>query len=233
MLLGLEPGDRVLAVATHPDDETLGAGGTLARLTGEGAEVHVLAVTCYPLPRWGTCHDSARRRAQFDAACDVLGVAGRDIAWVDDHRARHLETHLPELIRLLEAGHELSLTALRPAALLIPADGAIHQEHRLVNRACYAAARPGGGTRHTPRIVLGFDGPEDHAWGTRQRRGHALVDITATAETKDKALACYDGELRDETHPRSPGRIRAIDAALAATAGTGRAEAFTVYRMAW
>ncbi|WP_190132990.1 phosphoribosyltransferase family protein [Streptomyces mashuensis] len=53
MTFGLVPGNRVLIVPPHPDDETLGAGGTIARLTAEGVEVHVLAVTCYPLPPLG------------------------------------------------------------------------------------------------------------------------------------------------------------------------------------
>ncbi|RKN03367.1 PIG-L deacetylase family protein [Streptomyces radicis] len=232
-MLGLTSGDRVLVVAPHPDDETLGAGGTIARLTAGGVEVHVLAITCYPLPRWGAPHDSARRRAEFEAACDVLGVAGRDIAWVDDERARHLEAHLPGLIRLLEGGHRLSLESLRPAALLMPTDGAVHHEHRLVHRACYAAVRPAGAARHVPRIVLGFDGPEDLCWGARRPRGPVVVDITGHARVKDKALACYEGELRGEDHPRSPGRIRAIDTAMAAGVGAGRAEAFTPYRIAW
>lgn len=53
-MFGLNPGDSVLAVAPHPDDETLGAGGTIARLTAAGIAVHVLAVACVTQPRWGT-----------------------------------------------------------------------------------------------------------------------------------------------------------------------------------
>jgi LmbE family N-acetylglucosaminyl deacetylase len=60
-----------------------------------------------------------------------------------------------------------------------------------------------------------------------------VVDITASAETKDKALECYASQLRDPAHPRSIERIRVIDAAAGAEIGAGRAEAFTPYRMAW
>ncbi|MFD4479864.1 PIG-L deacetylase family protein [Streptomyces sp. NPDC058471] len=232
MSLGLESGDRVLVVAPHPDDETLGAGGTIARLTTAGVEVNVLAVTCYTLPRWGTATDGAQRREEFDAACDVLGVSERAIAWVDDQRARHIEGHVSDLVRLIEDGPRLSLNALHPTALLMPAAGAAHQEHQVVHCAGYAAARPGGTARHTPRIVLGFGGPEDHAWSQSGHRA-VLVDISESAHLKDKALECYGGELREMDHPRSPGRIRSIDAATAAALGCERAEAFVPYRMAW
>lgn len=233
MPFGLHIGDRVLVVAPHPDDETLGAGGTIARLTTAGIEVNVLAVTCYTLQRWGTETTPAQRRGEFDAACDVLGIAERTIAWVDDDRARHLEGHLSELVRLIEAGPRLSLNALRPSALLIPAAGAAHQEHQAVHRAGFAAARPGGAARHTPRIVLGFGGPEDHAWSKTTTHRPVLVDISGHAHLKDKALECYAGELREADHPRSPSRIRAIDAATAVALGCERAEAFVPYRMAW
>lgn len=42
---GLTSGQQVLVVAAHPDDETLGCGGTIARLVAHGVRVHVLAVT--------------------------------------------------------------------------------------------------------------------------------------------------------------------------------------------
>src|SRR3546814_3911701 len=36
---------NALVIAPHPDDEVLGCGGTIARLTSGGAQVHVAIVT--------------------------------------------------------------------------------------------------------------------------------------------------------------------------------------------
>ena len=36
---------KILVIAAHPDDEVYGMGGTIARLSSEGNEVHVLIVT--------------------------------------------------------------------------------------------------------------------------------------------------------------------------------------------
>jgi len=36
---------RVLVVAPHPDDETLGVGGTIAKFSSQGDEVFVLIVS--------------------------------------------------------------------------------------------------------------------------------------------------------------------------------------------
>ena len=36
---------KVLVIAPHPDDETLGVGGTILKLSASGAEVYWLIVT--------------------------------------------------------------------------------------------------------------------------------------------------------------------------------------------
>ena len=40
-----------LVIAPHPDDEVLGAGGTIARLADQGRAVHVAVVTRGRAPR--------------------------------------------------------------------------------------------------------------------------------------------------------------------------------------
>ena len=221
---GLVPGESALAVGTHPDDETLGAGGTLAKLAAAGIKTHVLAIVCPG--------DLEARTAEFHAACDAIGVTGRAGAWAGEERAGNPGAHLRELVTLIDSGPDISVQAIRPAALLIPSATGFHQHHQDVHRACFAAARPGGAARHTPRIVLGYAGPED-AWTTAAEHWSVYVDTTASWPAKQAALASYASQLRDDSHPRSLRRIQAIDTAAGAAIGAGMAERFTAYRMAF
>ncbi|HZP42105.1 MAG TPA: PIG-L family deacetylase [Candidatus Binatia bacterium] len=84
----LGPHARVLVIAPHPDDETLGCGGLLARAAAHGAAIRVLVVTdgesnpwaqraaeC----RWQIGEENevrwgARRRDETMAAVEALGV---------------------------------------------------------------------------------------------------------------------------------------------------------------
>jgi len=235
-VFGLRPGDRVLAVAAHPDDETLGAGGTIARLTSAGIAVDVLAVgfTTTSGPGGGGGSDPAVRQGEFDAACDVLGVGERGIAWVDDDCAGNPAAHLPELVALIESGPGPCLRTGRPQGLLIPAGGSHHQDHQAVHQAGRAAARPGaGGHLHAPRVVLGFQGPEDWAWACAAEGWPVVVDTTDVWAAKEKALGCYRSQLRQDPHPRSTGRIHALDVARGAGIGAGTAERFLPYRIAF
>src|SRR5690625_3691979 len=60
---------RIMVVAPHPDDEVLGVGGTMARLSAEGADCFVVVLTKGFTPeRTKINRDDAR------AAHQVLGV---------------------------------------------------------------------------------------------------------------------------------------------------------------
>src|SRR5215469_1656959 len=72
---------RLLAVLAHPDDESLGFGGTLAKYAAEGIETHLVTATRGEAGRFGPLGKSANptevgrvREAELRAASTVLGI---------------------------------------------------------------------------------------------------------------------------------------------------------------
>ena len=59
---------KVLAVAPHPDDETLGCGGTLFRHKQEGDELYWVIGTCISEDTGWSKADVKKRDIQIDAA---------------------------------------------------------------------------------------------------------------------------------------------------------------------
>jgi N-acetylglucosamine malate deacetylase 1 len=226
-VFGLGRGCAALVLAPHPDDETLGAGGTIARLTASGTAVHVLAVACPDSAMCGGHRDPAIRVKEFHAACDVLGVAERAVAWAGDDYGRQLNPR--QLLGLVENG-PLAMSRLRPDLLLIPAACGFHQDHQAVHHAGMAAARLGGSDRHTPRMVLGYTGP-DECWVAVGEPHRVYVESTHVWRVKQSALEAYGSQLRQPPHPRSVDAIRAIDTAAGLHVGTSMAESFVPYRM--
>ena len=72
---------KLLAVLAHPDDESLGFGGTLAKYAAEGIETHLITATRGERGRFGAAGKSGDpievgrvREAELRAAAMVLGV---------------------------------------------------------------------------------------------------------------------------------------------------------------
>ena len=231
-VFGLRPGDRALVVAPHPDDETIGPGGTVARLAAEGVEVHVLCVTVRAARMYGSVSDPSVRLAEFDKACAALGVARSVIAWVDETGDLDISARQRALVDLIERHEEVSLATARPRLMLIPSAGGFHQDHQAVHRAAFAAARvQTKGLKPTPELVLGYRGVEDR-WSAQNESWWAHVDTTRFWAAKEEALRAYGTQMRAEG-PRSVEQIRLTDTVTGSVLDFGCAESFVPYRMAY
>ena len=79
---------RLLCVFAHPDDESLGTGGTLAKYSSEGVETFVVTATRGERGRFGTVEPrpgldvvGKAREAELRAAASVLGV--REVSFLN------------------------------------------------------------------------------------------------------------------------------------------------------
>ncbi|EHN79058.1 PIG-L deacetylase family protein [Streptomyces coelicoflavus] len=225
------PGPDVLVIAPHPDDETLGCGGTIARLAAAGHRVHVLAVTVRVGRMWGGHSDGDVRTSEFKLACSALGVTSAELAWRDEEGSLDITTRQRDLVNLIERDSAVSLAAVRPATALIPAAGGFHQDHQAVHRAAFAACRVHSpDLKPTPRAVLGYSGAEE-AWSSHAEPWRVHVDISAHWEAKEEALRAYGTQMRPDGNPRSIAQVRRVDAAAGGSLGMRYAETFVPYRL--
>ena len=119
---------RTLVIAPHPDDETLGAGGTIARLARVGHDVRVAVVTTGLVPDY-SASEIAVVRSEAEQAHALLGV--RETSWLDLPAARIAET--PR--RTLNAALQDVVSRTSPTALLVPFAGDVHVDHQLIFQA--------------------------------------------------------------------------------------------------
>jgi LmbE family N-acetylglucosaminyl deacetylase len=135
-----------MAVLAHPDDESLGFGGTLAKYASEGADVFLLTATRGDGGRYrglrpddpqhpGRLALAAIREAELRAAASVLGV--RDVSLLDYHD-QHLDRADPGEAVAGIVGH---LRRVRPDVVLtFGPDGAYgHPDHIAISQLTTAA----------------------------------------------------------------------------------------------
>lgn len=181
VVLSAPPSGRVLVLAPHPDDETLGCGGALIQHRRQGDRVTVIFTTNggagdphgyyrhrdYPVLR----RDEARR------AGAILGVDELVFWDYPDGRLADADGLAERLAALLAAE--------RPDVIYRPSVLEVHPDHRALGVAAEEALRS-----HAP-AVTDF---RYEVWAT-VRPTHVL-DITGVWHVKRKAIEQYESQLR-------------------------------------
>lgn len=216
-------------MAAHPDDETLGCGGTIARLA-KGNCVNVLILGEGATARYATRADAPSEelsnlaKAAMRAAL-TLGVSWLKLGDLPDNRFDSVE--LLSIVKRIEGW----LVEMQPEVLYTHSAADLNVDHRITAQAVLMATRPQ--SNQTVREVYAFEVPSATDWAFGQLgtfRPNVFVDIADTIETKLAALACYESEVRLFPHPRSFEAIRASAQRWGSMAGVEYAEAFELIR---
>ena len=221
----------VLVIAAHPDDEVLGCGGTIARLTGEGHDVYVAIMGEGITSRYekreqadqGIIKELQDRSMQ---ASKLLGVKELFLYNLPDNSFDTVP--LLDLVKIIE---EL-INRIQPRVIYMHHGGDLNIDHATTNRAVLTAARPTTGS-HVKEIYT-FEVPSSTEWTFGQAKlvfqPNVFVDISATLETKLQAMQIYESELRFFPHPRSLDALRVIARRWGSVVGLDAAEAFELVR---
>ena len=183
---------RVLAVFAHPDDETYGPGATLARLSAEGAAVHLITLTrgesatMGDSPLFSPGFLAEIREKELECACLALGISHHEIFGFPDKGLVDVpqdELAAPVLRALERFSPHLVITFHQEGV-------SGHQDHRTVSTMVKKALaadgggpprRPEGGARLAYYVV-----PESIASKVKWRQLNAVPDkeVTHAIETE-------------------------------------------------
>ena len=201
-----DQGGRVLAFGAHPDDLEVGAGGLLARLSAEGADVTLVIVS---IP-----NHTEQRKAEAQAAADVIDA--NLYVLYEDKPCRVEDIAMHELVRRMDQ----VIGDVRPDLVITHSANDLHWDHGLVNRATVSALR------RTPCDLLAFlSSPEMNAQS--RSLGNCFADISSYVEVKLDAISCHKSQLPKLDLESS----RDLARAMGRISGYGYAEAFEVLRV--
>jgi LmbE family N-acetylglucosaminyl deacetylase len=175
----LPPATRVLVLAPHPDDESLGCGGTIARYTRTGATVALVVVSdggALDDPDQGTDDLVTERSRETRAAAAALGLSQTDFLGFPDGQLTHYRSELARACRQ-------HITEFTPDLILCPSPIDGHPDHAAVARVLLQLHR------QLPGWTLAFY--ELHT----PLRPNWLVDITDVLAVKEQAVLCYQRSL--------------------------------------
>jgi LmbE family N-acetylglucosaminyl deacetylase len=169
---------KVLVVSPHPDDESIGCGGTLRKHIIEGDHVRVLFITSGEHGGHGLDQEemSDIREREAQQAATILGISDIEFWRQPDGalRASH---------RLIERFVE-SIQSYGPDLIYVPNEQESHPDHRAAARLVRAARQ----RVTTSPTVLMFE-----VW-TPLAAIDEIIDITPHMETKLAAIKTYKSQ---------------------------------------
>lgn len=216
---------KTLVIAPHPDDEILGAGGTIARLTEAGHDVRVAIVTMGKPPAF-SAESSAIAKAETKKAHDFLRVS--KTYWLDLPAAALSEVSNVEL----NSSIDKVVKNVAPQTVLAPFFGDMHVDHQLVFRSIMVASRPH--QANYPQNVMAYETLSETNWNapyvTPPFVPNVFIDISDHIEKKLAAMEMYQSQLRNAPHERSIASLKSLSTMRGATVHLNAAEAFVLMR---
>ena len=212
---------RVLCVAAHPDDETLGCGGTLHRCVEQGHDVRVVTFTNGGDARKAGCD----RRGQLHAAAFVIGFKVLETFNFRDNAMD--DTYLLSFVKSLES--IIALSCFVPDVVLTHSHDCLNVDHRRVFETVEVVFRS------SPCKIMTFPIPSSSE--LRMSRGEGLRPnayvVLSEQQVKMKLRAleeCYGSEMRPDPHSRSLENIERLMRTWGAQVGVKYAEQFTIVK---
>lgn len=214
-----------IVVAPHPDDELLGAGGTILRQKAEGVDVFWLIITGMKKEQGWPVDKIKKRKEEVKKVSEVLGFK------------KVFELNFPttqlEIVPMSELINKISdiFKEVEPREIFVPHPSDIHTDHRYVFDAVASCTK----WFRYPSImrVLAYEtlSETDFNLGTNKSfQPNVFINIEPYLQAKLEAMKIYTSEIGSHPFPRSIEAIEALSVLRGASSGFKAAEAFQLLR---
>jgi len=224
---------KILIVSAHPDDEVLGCGGSLAKWSKNGHEVHVLIMaegtTSRDKERDRTAHHNELLFLAKSAkkAGEILGVRSVELLDFPDNRMDSMD--LLDVIKVIEE----FIDKMKPQLVVTHHGGDLNNDHQIVHQAVITSCRPQ--LDNPVKQLLFFEVPSSTEWQVSSTKNafcpNWFEDISETLGFKLKALEEYKSEIHKWPHPRSLQAVEHLARWRGASVSCEAAEAFMLARI--
>lgn len=217
--------NEVIIFAPHPDDETLGCGGTLLKHLDNGDKVHWVIIT--------DMKESAGFKKQLiNQRKKEIKEVTKNYQFTSTIQLNFKTTQLDE-IPLRRIIYDISkiLNNIKPNIIYVPFYGDIHSDHLVAFNAISACTK----SFRFPYIkkVYAYETISETEFNLR-RNQHFMpnrwVDISKYIKQKIKIMSIYSTEIDDHPFPRSIKNIEALATFRGSTINKNAAESFIILK---
>jgi|TARA_B110000116_G_C16702372_1_gene520469 LmbE family N-acetylglucosaminyl deacetylase len=216
---------KAIIIAPHPDDETLGVGGTIKRMINESVKVSVLIVSGHMPPLYKIT-DYKKTLEESKKVFKYLGVK--------DYEFLNIPATKVNEISVAELNGKISkfVNKRNPDTIFAPFPDR-HIDHRIIFDSSIVASRPV--KNNSPKNVLLYETLSETHWNVPTAEPSFIPDlfINIDSEIKNKLLALklYKSQINKKNPSRSIEAAKALAKFRGSQNGCNYAEAFKVARI--
>lgn len=220
---------KVLVLAVHPDDETLGCGGTILKHLSNGDDVYWCIVTSMNQEQSFSPDQIQKRDQEINTVKNLYQFKG--VFRLDLPTAALDQLSVSLLIEKI-AGVFNECT---PSIVYLPFLGDVHSDHRIVFNAAYSCTKSFryGFIKNIYMMEVLSETDFSPSLPQCTFTPNTFVDITAFIKMKIDIMKIYQGELFQHPFPRSEKNIIALATIRGAQAGCKYAESFMLLKGTW
>ncbi|MBW2333509.1 MAG: PIG-L family deacetylase [Deltaproteobacteria bacterium] len=221
--------DRVIVVAPHPDDETLGCGGTLLKHRNRGDEINWVIVTNIDSKNGWSETEVKKRQNEIQEVSEMYGFKrsfklGFPAALLDTIPYNDLISKMSSVIQ-----------EVKPSVVYLPNRSDIHTDHQMTFQAAMSCCKD----FRSPFIkrILMYEVLSESEFSATIREDffvpNSFVDISGYVEDKIKIMKVYASEIMEPPYPRCLDLIKCLAQYRGSRIGKQYAEAFNLLEDKW
>lgn len=216
---------NILVISPHPDDETLGAGGTLLNYKDKGHQLYWLNITNMK-EEFGYKKEAIEtRQKQIELVKIKIGFTdfydlGLEPANLDQYRSNKIIEQISKIIG-----------SVRPEIIIIPNGTDAHSDHKIVFEWCCACTKIFRYPFIKRVMSMEIISETNFSVGDSIFVPNYYVDITKYMNRKEQILGIYESELGEHPFPRSLEGIEALAKVRGMEAGVKYSEAYHILKI--
>jgi LmbE family N-acetylglucosaminyl deacetylase len=197
--------ETILVIAPHPDDESIGCGGSIAMHRARGDRVVVLFLTSGEMSMKDLPDEQVRAIREAEALQALAFLDAESVGFL-----RLPDGHLADDLERSAAAVANAIRDLIPDRIYLPHEREDHADHAA---ALPMLARAYAMLNRGEPWLLGYE-----VWTPMERYDH-VEDVSAVHEKKLSAVRCHQSQLKQFAYDRGVAGLNAYRGAMAAHCG--------------
>jgi len=217
---------KILVISPHPDDETLGCGGTILKHKDIGDKIYWLIITNIVVKNGWDKDIVEKRQKEIETVAEMYGF---EKTFKLDYPAAKLD--IIPIQEIIESVSKV-IFEVKPEVIYLPNRSDVHTDHQITFKTAYSCTK----NFRYPFIkrILMYETLSETEFAPALPENtfipNVFVDITKYFEKKLEIFKIYKSEVMEKPFPRSLDSIKALTRYRGSQMGVEYAEGFMLIR---